>query len=457
MSKVLEGILLETSKDGTEGYITLEDIENEEKLQIEDIIKEIKEIFKIGLNENRLKQILLNNNYGEKLCIAKGTLPINGEDGYIKYYFDIEKDIKPKILENGNVDYKELDAINNVGKGDLLAEIIPPGKGKHGCKVTGEPIFCKRGKKPFFRYGKNIKLVKNETALISDKNGLVELRNGKIVVLEIFEVSNLDSNSGNIYFTGTVIVKKNALNGFQIKADGDVEINGIVEGAYIENSGDVIVKQGIRGYNKLAVKTSGNITTKFVEGAIMEAGRNIIAEAIMHSYVESRGSITVIGKKGLIVGGVCRARNEIKAKTIGSTMATSTILEVGIDHKMKEDNDNLKDLIGTTEDNLSKIIKSLELLDNLKKTGQLDGEKAKLYIKLLKSKKNLVIQLDELIEKQKRKKQANTNLTNGRVKVLDTIYPGVKISIGNSNYFVRDEMTNCTFYRDEGEIKVGPY
>ena len=107
MSKVLEGILLETSKDGTEGYITLEDIENEEKLQIEDIIKEIKEIFKIGLNENRLKQILLNNNYGEKLCIAKGTLPINGEDGYIKYYFDIEKDIKPKILENGNVDYKE--------------------------------------------------------------------------------------------------------------------------------------------------------------------------------------------------------------------------------------------------------------------------------------------------------------------------------------------------------------
>lgn len=457
MSKVLEGILLETSKDGIEGYITLKYVENQEKQQIEDIIKEVKEIFKFGLNEDRLKQILLNEYYDEKICIAEGILPINGEDGYIRYHFDIEKDIKPKILENGNVDYKELDTINNVKKGDLLAELVPPGKGEHGHKVTGEPIFCKRGKKSFFKYGKNIKLVKDGTVLIADKNGLVELKNGKIIVLEVFEVPNLDSNSGNIYFTGTVLVKKNALNGFQIKADGDVEINGLIEGAYIENSGDVIVKQGIRGYNKLAVKTDGNITTKFVESAIMEAGESIIAEAIMHSHVESRGSITVIGKKGLIVGGVCKARNEIIAKTIGSTMATSTILEVGIDHKMKEENDNLKDLIDTTENNLNKVIKSLQLLDNLKKIGQLDEEKVKLYIKLLKSKKNLVSQIDILKGKQEIKKEASARLTNGKIKVSDTIYPGVKISIGNSNYFVRDEMTRCTFYRDKGEIKVGPY
>src|SRR5690606_8653815 len=128
----------------------------------------------------------------------------------------------------------------------------------------------------------------------------------------------VDNKVGNIDFNGSVMVRGNVLNGFRIKASGDVEVKGIVEGGYIENTGDVIVKQGIQGYNRLTINTKGSVTTKFVENAVLNVGGNVTPEAIMHSEVSSKGNVTVLGKRGLIVGGICRARKEIRANIIGS-------------------------------------------------------------------------------------------------------------------------------------------
>lgn len=470
MYKISPNILLEVSRDGMNGYITLL---NDEKIgdleskrdnnhlskekSMDQIIKEIKSIFKIGLKKDELKNILLNEYYNEKICIAEGIPPIDGKDGYIKYHFDLEKKLTPKVLEDGTVDYRELNIINNVNKGDLLAETIPPKEGQQGYRVTGEEIPYKKGKKPPLKYGKNVQLLDNETSLVAEKDGLVELRDGRVIVSDIFEVSNIDSKVGNIYFNGTVVVRENALNGFQIKATGGVEIKGVLEGAYIENAGDVIVRKGIQGYNRLAVKTKGSITTRFVENAKIESDRNITAEAIMHSIVVSKENIVVVGKKGLIVGGICRAGKEIRAKTIGSTMATTTILEVGVDPKIKQESEKLKETIDNVKDNLNKVVKSLKLVDNLREIGRLDNKKADVYIKLLKTKNSLMEELNCLEKKLEITKENIKSSSKGRVKVADIIYPGVRIIIGNSTYFVRDEMKRCTFYRDEGSIKVGPY
>ncbi len=45
--------------------------------------------------------------------------------------------------------------------------------------------------------------------------------------------------------------------------------------------------------------------------------------------------ITVDGRRGFITGGRICATNLIKAKTFGSTMGTSTVLEVGADPSVK--------------------------------------------------------------------------------------------------------------------------
>ncbi|NLJ99360.1 MAG: DUF342 domain-containing protein [Tissierellia bacterium] len=470
MHKISPNIMLEVSKDGMEAYITLIEDENLDavknkenhmnnykKVEIDEIIKEIKDIITVGLKEDKLRQALLDKDYNKKIRIAEGVLPIDGKDGYIKYFFDREKKLTPKILKDGTVDYRELDSINNVNKGEQLAELVHPKEGKHGFKVTGEIIPYKKGKKPILRYGKNVTLLEEGVFLVAEKSGLVGLNNGKVTISEVFEVSNVDKKVGNIYFNGTVIVRKNILNGYKVKAYGDVEVKGLVEGGCIQNTGDVLVKQGIQGYNRLAVRTKGSIITKFIENAKIESDKNITAEAIMHSNVISGENIVVIGKRGLIAGGICRAGKEIRAKTIGSNMATTTVLEIGGEPSDQNKINSLKESIDTVKDNLQKVIKSINLLDNLKRVHELDDEKLKMYVKLIKTRNSLTKKLNSLKQEEELINKNIKKSSKGKIKVAGTIYPGVKITIGNSTYFVKDEMKRCTFYRDEGDIRVGPY
>ena len=82
-----------------------------------------------------------------------------------------------------------------------------------------------------------------------------------------------------------------------LRAGGSVEVKGAVEGGLIESNGDVLIRQGIQGYNRLTINTTGNLSTKFIENSVVNAGSNITAEAIMHSNVSSKSNILVLGKK----------------------------------------------------------------------------------------------------------------------------------------------------------------
>ena len=125
MHKINPNILLKISKDGLRAFITLykgdDNDSNQDNYMIDEIIKKIKEIIKVGLDEDKLRSILLNKYYNNSICIAEGILPLHGEDGYIKYYFDTDKKLVPKVLEDGTVDYRELNFVESVRKGDVLA------------------------------------------------------------------------------------------------------------------------------------------------------------------------------------------------------------------------------------------------------------------------------------------------------------------------------------------------
>jgi len=454
--------MIEISNNGLEGYITIEENKSDGKYlnedqNIEEIIDKVKEIIKYGLDEAKLRDLLTSNIQSYRTCIAKGVLPIDGKDGYIKYNFELEKKITPKILEDGTVDYRELNVINNVTAGEVLAELIPPKEGKSGIRVTGEEIPYKKGKIPLLKYGKNVKLLDNGRTIVAEKSGLVTLIDGKVVVLDVLNVDNVDSKIGNIRFDGTVLVRGNVLNGFKIEADGDVQVNGVVEGGYIENTGDVIIKKGIQGYNKLVVQTKGSLSTKFIENSVIFSKRSITAEVIMHSQVSCKENINLIGRKGLIVGGVCRAGKEIKAKNVGSIMSTSTVLEVGLDPDIKDIYERIIKEIGELEDNLNKIEKTIMLLERKVISNRIDRDRDLIYEKLLRTRESLRLRHKELKDKQFNIEKDIRHISKGRIIVTNIVYPGVKIVIGNSTMLVRNEMRNCVFYQEEGEIKVMPY
>ncbi len=457
MYNISNDIILETSNDGLYGYITLLKDENEIQLDNKDLLNKIKEYIKYGLKEDFLRNILDHKIAGEKYCIAEGKRPVPGKDGSIRYYFDMAKPLLPKLNNDGTVDYRELDAINTVNKDEILAELIPPTDGENGIKVNGDIIPFAKGRIPKFKFGKNVRLSTDGVFLQSEINGLVEFKDNKVSVSEILIMENIDNSTGNINFNGNVIVNKDILNGFTLKAEGAVEVKGAVEGGLIESNGDVLIRQGIQGYNRLTINTKGNLSAKFIENSVVSSGANITAEAIMHSNVSSKANILVLGKKGLIVGGVCRAKYEIIARVIGSTMATTTVLEVGIDPDIKQRYDEISDVLKTDKENLERINQSLKVLEVLKRSNKLDSRKEELYNDLNKAQMSISLKISKMDRELNEIKSQMNALSKGKIKVAETIYPGVKIIIGNSFMYIRDEMKRCTFYEDSGDIRVGPY
>ncbi len=458
MYKIRDQVILENSKDGIEGYIT---IINEDdsilKDEIEQIIDEIQLYFKYGLEKEKLYKLLNEKKQAENILIAKGKRAINEKDGYIIYNFETNKTLMPMLNSDGNVDYRELDSINRVVKGEVLANIKLPSGGVQGRTVTGKIIDFKKGKVPRFNKGKNSTISNDSLTIQSDVDGLVEIKNKKIEVLEVLTVQNVDKSFGNIDFKGNVIVNGDVLNGYTIKSEGSVEVKGAVEGGYIECDGDILVRRGIQGYNRITIINKGNLCTKFIENSIVNSKGNITSESIMHSDVSSKSHILLLGKNGLIVGGICRANGEIRAKTIGSIMATKTIIEVGIDPDIKLKQENLINELQISNNNLDKLNKSLLVLDRFKKAGKLDSKKESLYNDLLQAKETVYLNNKKVKNDLNVIQEKINRLSSGKVKVSDTIYPGCKIIIGNSFLNITREMKNCTFYLDRGDIRIGPY
>ena len=76
---------------------------------------------------------------------------------HIKYFFNPKGlDIVPKELANCNVDFYNINLIQNVQKNQLLIEKIPATKGISGMTVTGLKLPAKDGKELVLPIGKNV-------------------------------------------------------------------------------------------------------------------------------------------------------------------------------------------------------------------------------------------------------------------------------------------------------------
>ncbi|WP_202708761.1 DUF342 domain-containing protein [Sporosalibacterium faouarense] len=452
-------IVIEIFDKNMFAYMTLLPPLGGKNITFDEAIAIIEEKLGYGIFYEEVKEVIVNEIYNKKTLIAKGKDPIHGKDGTITYNFDIEKtDNRVTVMEDGSVDYRNLNLITNVNQGDILAEMTLPTKGEEGFTVTGEVLAAKEGKLKSLRFGKNVRLSEDELKLIAECDGQVTIEGGKVTVREVYVVqANVDNSTGNIDFNGIVKVKGNVRTGFNIKAEGDIEVNGVVEAAYLESGANIILKRGMQGHNDGKLIAKGDIVAKYLENTYLFSDGNIQAEAIMHSQIFSKGTIEIAGKKGLLVGGVCKAKHEIRAKTIGSTMATATELEVGVDPNIKAEYENISREIDATETNIDKLKKSITLLNRLAKNNQITKDKKQLLIKCISDRNTLTNTLNELKEELLDIENQIEMLSKGKILAKDIIYPGVKITIGKNIMFVKKEIKHCSIYLEDGEIKIGSY
>ncbi len=95
----------------------------------------------------------------------------------------------------------------------------------------------------------------------------------------------------------------------------------------------------------------------FINNCHAKVKGNIEADAIMHSKIVCDGEIKVSGRKGLIVGGEIKAKDQISAKVIGSDMGTQTKIQLGVDSELIERYQFLTDKIKEQRENIKNWIR----------------------------------------------------------------------------------------------------
>ncbi|MBO5372509.1 MAG: DUF342 domain-containing protein [Lachnospiraceae bacterium] len=409
-----------------------------------------------GIDESKIKELVQEHQYCTEYLIAKGIPPTLGKDARIEYFFSTNRSLKPKHNEDGSVNYHDLDIISKVEKDQLLARLIPAVPGNPGKTVRGEDIKPRDVQNLHLSYANNIRVSEDGMEIYSEVTGHASLVQGKVFVSGVYEVpADVDNSIGDIEYPGNVLVRGNVKSGFIVKADGDIVVEGVVEGAQLYAGGQIIVKRGIHGMGKGLLKAKSNVVIKFIESATVESGGYVDTESIIQSKVSASTEIIVNGGKGLIIGGDVQACNRVSARTIGSEMGTSTVVEVGVEPEKLE----RFSMLQQTAKELAKKIEAIRPIllnysEKLKAGVVIPADKVEFMKQQVIALKSLQSQLAPVNEELNILRTEFMNAGRAKVEIQNVIYPGVVIKISELSITTKDQRKYCYYVKEGAEIKV---
>ncbi|MCQ2575506.1 MAG: FapA family protein [Treponema sp.] len=410
---------------------------------------------------NKINEFVDNPIYNIPFEVAAAIPPVDGRDAYLSYNFETDpKKLKAQVSEDGSINYKQWNQIQNVIAGQPLATKIRPERGKGGKTIFGRYLEAKNGKDMQVVLGANVSLDRDGVTVKADIDGEVMLVNGKITVEPVKFLDAVNVKTGDIKFIGTVIIKGSVEDGYSVEAT-NIEVNGIVDKSQLIATGNIIVRQGIFGKGEGYIRAGKSLWAKFINDTKVEVEENIIVnDSIVNSNVTAMKNIILRGKKAQIIGGHLMATEEICARKVGSPGGgTETILEAGVDPRAKNRLITLQKKqtdVSREYENNELDIQNLEQQKKLRK--RLPQEKED-KLTNLKRRNKLIAEESEAMAKEIDKIQEHLRELKavGKVKVEDIVYAGVKVYVRDVLDEVKMDVKGVTFYYDKSFIKRGEY
>lgn len=413
---------------------------------------------KFGAKDDVIADIIANPRYCEDIVIAEGQAPGESTDGYIEYLFNTDNRTRPTLLEDGSVDFFHLNVLQAAAAGQELAKLHPSVRGADGKALDGSIVRARDPKDVQFKYGANIHVSEDGKSLISDVDGNVSLVGGQVFVNSSLTFDEVSTSTGNIDFDGSIIINGNIDTNFEVRVKGDVTVNGVIEGAYVEAGGNIIVARGVNGMGKAVLKAGGNIIAKYLENVNATAGGYISSEAVMHSDISAGGDILIDGRKGVLSGGHAAAGGMVEVKNLGSEMANDTIVEVGMSPRIKKEIMDLRNKAAEKQKTLDQVMPVLNNMAMKIKSGVALTDDQKKYVSQLMAVQKstdeelagIMVKLAEL--------ENNFNIdTPAEVKVKGTVYPGTRVCISDVSMSVKTPAKYCKFVKLRGDVKLTSY
>lgn len=360
---------------------------------------------------------------------------------YLQHYFNPDFDylqLQPIVSAKGQADLYNLGYVQNVVKGQVIAELIPLDAIKNpNSKFVLEQAEFPQGPNTYIDPA-------YPNYLLSNVNGYVFYYNGTIAVKKILNVrSNVDFHTGNIVFVSDLIVHQDVKAGFQVQAN-NILINGMVEGGEVRSRKDMKILGGARGgaSNRCLLDSGGGLQLNFAEQVELRVKKRMVIERFCMQCKIYAGESVIVS--GVMAGGTAQVSKHIFIKDkLGNTSGISTQLFLGYNpfllqklencdvslELLNKKITNYTTIAGQSSSNINEINAQLEGV--IQQHKQLMNYRNKLW---------QLLQLDE------------SNASSCRLVVLGTVYPGIELSIGTVSFSVKEELNNVCFRLHEDEI-----
>ena len=380
---------------------------------------------------------------------------VDGIDGWYEFLFQTEIDTKPKILEDGSVDYSEYGDVPTVEEGQKVVIYHPAIPSEDGVSVRGETIIAKKGKELARLNGRGFIYDNEKKEYYAKYDGKITYRDDRLQIeSELIIEGDVSFTTGDVTFQNDIHVHGNVLTGVKVISErGSIIVDGYVESAVLKAKKDIVLKNGMQGNGKGYLEAGGTVTGKFFEQVQIKAVNDVNANAIMNSDIECGQDVIVSGKYGIIIGGKVSATRYIHATIIGNMSEVKTTISAGVDGDLFAKLTKCEQDMSAVNGELAKITNVLGQIQILmEKSDRKDlGDKK---MALMRTKIEKDTRLSELTKKKQDivEKMGKANLA--KVTIEKVIYPGNVIVINGVRAVVTEEECHVEYARRGAGIIV---
>jgi len=277
----------------------------------------------------------------QPVIAARGKAPTPGTDARLELYF--AQQVESMFFEvDGSVDFRNHLRIPTVNNGDVMARKFPLENGMPGYDVLGSVTMPAPPKDVYIVAKPSVELT-TDGAVIARKQGRPRITGGKI---KTFDVStsyvvpgNVDIQTGNIVFSGDVMVYGDVLDNMIIESLGNVYVYGSVYNSTITATGSINIRGNVMtsklysGYFGVLFNRLYN-TSKTLCSSIE---RLITAAKLLAQALEAK-------KQAVRYGQIVLLLLENKMKETYDTIKELLVVISNIQHIKQEDYTKLKEV-----------------------------------------------------------------------------------------------------------------
>jgi uncharacterized protein len=249
---------------------------------------------------------------------------------------------------------------------------------------------------------------------------------------------NVGPSTGNIDQDGDVRIEGGVCDLFEVRAAGNVTIDGVIGAASVRVGGDLVVVGGIAGKGTAQCLAGASITARHISNATVEAYGNIRASTMVwESQIVCGADLFV--ENGAFAASRAIVAGNISCKVLGLESGATTVLEVGVSEFVRREAAHIVPTVEKLRKKLAQMRATAEpLLRNAKALTAREKEQA---TEMLFEADEVQEKVDKLVKELQTAIKAGPAIAEPRIRVAEKIYPGVTIRFPRCEATIRSPIS----------------